>query len=577
MRQRLRILCGILLTLGASALHADGNSGPAVGNEQPSAAVDAAAARVSAARISDHVNFLASDLLEGRATGSRGGAIAAAYIATQFALHGLKPAGDQGSFLQTLTLTGIVTGPQTSLSLEPAAGSPIPLKLGDDYLVTDETGESSFDIDQVPIVFVGYGINAPELHHDDYQGADVHGKIALMLAGLPPADAQIRINPSAAANDYGSARYKFEQAARQGATGAILVPLDKSNPVAWSILRNTLKPGRDFLVDDKAPRLHAAIWIQGDVARVLFATSHQSLDAAVHAAGSSAFKAQPLPVRLGGKIASTVRHFSASNVIGLLPVKAAHSPQQLGPKQVVMYTAHYDGLGVVANPEGNTIYNGAVDNVSGVGMLLETAQIFASAPQRPARAMLFAATIGGEQGQLGARYLSWHLPVPAQDLKLVLNYDTVPPLGIPQSVVVSNAQRSNFMPTAKRVAEAMHLHVENGVSPHVGDGVAETLPFARIGIPAFSINEGLRFAGHPLQWGTTELQNYRLQRYRQAGDRYHPEMDFHGNAKLVRYGLVLGWAASMQPQPIHWRAGDAFGRQPSMTNPIQPADKPAQP
>lgn len=576
MRQQLQVLCGIVLALAVGAAHAGANSAVAADNGLPPA-VDAAMARVSAAGISDHVNFLASNLLEGRATGSRGGAIAAAYIATQFALYGLKPMGDHGSFLQTLRLVGIVTDPQTQLSLDPTAGSPIPLKFVDDYMVTDETGEGSVDISNAPIVFVGYGIDAPELHHDDYQGADMHGKIALILAGLPLAATKTQLSPSAAANDYGSASYKFEQAARQGATGAILIHLAESSPVSWPTLSDTLNQGKNFLAGDKAPRLHAAVWIQADVARVLFAASHQSLDDAIKAADSSDFKPEPLPVQLNGKIVSTVRHFSASNVVGLLPGRDVVAPRQAAPKQVVMYTAHYDGLGVVAGAGGGKIYNGAVDNASGVAMLLETAQAWASAPQPPPHAMLFVATTGGEQGELGARHLSRHLPLSARDLALVLNYDTVPPLGVPENVVVSNAQRSRFMSTVKSLADSLHLHLESGASPHAGDGVAETLPFARIGIPAFSINEGFKFAGHPHQWGVVQLQDYRLQRYRQPGDKYRPEMNFRGNAKLVRYGLALGWVASMQPEPIRWRAGGAFGPRPSVPSPATSTEEPAQP
>ncbi len=577
MRQQLWVLCSIVLALGVGTANAD-HGITDQGIVQPPdngfpAALTAALARVSPARISDHVNFLASDLLDGRATGSRGGDIAAAYIATQFALHGLKPAGDHGSYLQTLTLTGIVTDSQTLLSLDPTAGSPIPLKLGNDYLVTDETGESRVNISKAPIVFVGYGIVAAELHHDDYQGMNVHGKVALILAGLPPDSAQARIDRSAAANDYGSARYKFEQAAKQGATGAILIHLETSDPEAWSTLRHTLSQGRDFLVKDHAPRLHAAVRIQSDVARILFAASKQSLDSAIKAADSSDFKPALLPVQLSGQIVSTVRHFSASNVIGRLSGSDAGTPQQ-----VVMYTAHYDGLGADPDASGDNIYNGAVDNASGVGMLLELAQACASAPQRPPHAMLFVATTGGEQSQLGARYLSRHLPVRVDDLALVLNYDTIPPLGIPQSIVVSNARRSRFMPTVKHVADTLQLHVESGARPHVGgDGVTEILPFARLGIPAFSINEGYKFAGHSHQWGVAKLQNYRLKLHRQPGDQYRPEMNFHGNAKLVRYGLALGWTASMQPQPIRWHAGDAFGSGRSKSRPVKSVQDTAQP
>lgn len=575
MKQRRRLLCGAVMAFTAAVVHADLVPAPAtaasvappaalVVDETPSPAA-AAMALVSAARISDHVNFLASDLLEGRGTGSRGGQIAAAYIATQFALSGLQPRGDHGSYLQTLNLTGIATLPQTRLSLDPSAGSSIPLKYGNDYLATDETSGSTSKI-SAPIVFVGYGVNAPELQHDDYDGVNVHGKIVLMFDGLPPADSANAIDSATAIHDYASSDYKFAEAAREGALGAILIHIDDPAQQSWQTLRDSLAQGRLFLADDGTPRLHAAVWIQEDVARVLFAASGRSIDTALASASSSDFKAAQLPVEMNGQVLSEVRHLSTSNVVGMLP-----GAQPGTPRQVVMYSAHYDHLGSV-NGLGGAIYNGAVDNASGVGMLLELAQACAHSPQRPPHAMLFVATAGGDRGQLGARYLSRHLPVPAADLALALNFDTVPPVGVPESIVVSNARRSRFLTTVKTTAEALHLRLEPGGMPHAGGvGVAETLPFARLGIPTFSINEGLKFAGHSREWGASRLQDYLVKDYRQVTDKYRPEMDFSGNAKLVRYALSLGWSASARAEPVRWLPGDAFG---ARQHPPTPSDLP---
>lgn len=563
MRQYLRKLGGGVLALAVGAAWAaappaatQSAPAPAVAVSAPSP-LDAALAGVSAARISDQVNFLSSDLLEGRAAGSDGAAIAAAYIATQFALHGLKPAADHGSYLQHVPLVNVTTDTSTQLNLAPASGAPIPLKYGDDVLVTDDADETSATLD-APIVFVGYGVTDTARHRDDYQGVDLHGKIALMFAGLPPSDGDH--DDALAADGAGTPSAQFAAAERAGALGAILVYReDPSHASPWSRLRDHLRGGRNLPDSPDPDALHAAGWIHRDVARVLFAAAGLPMDQALSAADSDGFKPITLPVHLQGQIISLRRHFTSDNVLAWLPGREPGPPHQ-----VVLYTAHYDHLGQYSGRDGVHIYNGAVNNASGVAMLLELAQALADAPQRPPHAMLFAATTAAEPGDLGAAYLAAHLPLRTKALALMLNFDTVPPIGLPEEVVVTNAARIRYTDVLREAAAALHLRVvPRAGAPAGGRGLQETLPFARLGVPALSINEGYKFAGHSREWGAAMLQDYHLQRDRQPSDHYRPEMNFTGNARLVRYGLALGWDAADKAAPIRWRSGDPFGQRRS--------------
>ena len=513
---------------------------------------------IEAERIRAHVRFLSDDLLEGRGTGSRGGDIAAKYIATQFALDGLKPAGDGGGYLQKVEFTGVHTLPATTSSLQPAQGNAIDLKLGDDYVTSNQTQTDSVDVD-ASIVFVGYGIEAPEYHWNDYKGADVKGKVVLVIVNAPPSKDPKFFNGEALTY-YGRWTYKFEEAARKGAVGALIIHRTDLASYGWAVVRSSWSNEQVYLSNDKDPKLKAASWIQLDVARQLFKAASLDLDDMLARAGTRGFTPRELPVRFKAHVVSTVRKFESYNVLGLLPGTETGSGTGSGSaKQAVVYSAHYDHLGIDPAMSGDNIYNGAVDNGTGVGTLLELAHAFAASSARPPHPVLFASVTAEEKGLLGSNYLGKHLPIPAAQIAIGLNFDAIPPIGVPESVNVTGAERTSFYPIVEKTAKAFGFAIQADAEPGAGHYYrSDHFSLARAGVPAFSINTGVKFAGHPPEWGKAQAEDYTAKRYHNTGDEYSPAMDFSSNAALAKFGFALGWQALLAKGTVNWLPGDEF-------------------
>jgi Zn-dependent M28 family amino/carboxypeptidase len=514
----------------------------------------AALQKIDPEHIRANVRFLSLDLLEGRGTGQRGGDIAAEYIATQFWLDGLKPAGDNGTFMQKVPLVGITPAPETTFELSPRHGDSMQLKPLDEYVAYDETQRTSDDID-ADIVYVGYGIDAPEYQWDDYKGTDVRGKVLLMLVNEPPSD-DPKFFKGQALTYYGRWTYKYEEAARKGAVGAILIHKADMASYPWEVVRNSNSGEKEFLKND-APQLKAASWIQLDVARQLAQKSGMDLDKMMADAQSRNFHPVQLPVKLKAHMASKVRQITSNNVIAMLP----GSDPKL-KDQAVMYTAHYDHLGIRPDMPGDNIYNGAEDNATGCGILLELARTFSQAQSRPRRSIIFASVTAEEQGLLGSEYLGKHPPIPASNITLDLNFDDVPPLGEPQEVEVSGAERTTFYPTVEAMAKEFRLAIRPDSHPEAGHYYrSDHFSMARVGVPAFSMNEGMKYKSHSVDWGMQQAEEYTNKHYHQPSDEYSPSMDFRGDATIARFGFALGWAAASQPPLIGWQKGDEFEKE----------------
>ena len=429
--------------------------------QRPSSAAFAAMESINAEHIRAHVRFLSHDLLEGRGTGQRGGDMAAEYIATQFALYGLLPAGENGSYMQKVPMVGITPLPETTFSLVPNSGAAMMLKVLDDYVVYDQTQQAHSQID-APIVFVGYGIVAPEYHWDDYRGVDVKNKIVLLFVNEPPSrDPAFFMGE--ALTYYGRWTYKFEEAARHGAAGVLIIHRTDLASYPWSVVKSSWSNEQVYLANDRDPKLEAASWIQWDVARRLFDSAGLKLDAMLAEAATRKFKARELPIRLSGHVVSRVREFRSANVLAMLPGSAGGAPTQ-----ALMYSAHYDHLGMDPNLSGDQIYNGAVDNGTGCGILLELARAFTQSGIRPPHPVLFAAVTAEEKGLLGSNYLGKHLPLPAGRIALDLNYDAIPPIGTPESISVAGAERLSFYPVVEKTARAFGYAITADAEPGAG-------------------------------------------------------------------------------------------------------------
>jgi Zn-dependent M28 family amino/carboxypeptidase len=514
--------------------------------------VAAAMRGIDAERIRAHVRFLSDDLLEGRGTGARGGDLAAKYIAAQFALDGLKPAGDDGGYLQKVEFTGVHTLPATTVSLQPEHGKPLDLTLGEDYVTSNETQTESADID-APIVFAGYGIEAPEYRWNDFKGVDLKGKVVLVIVNEPPSKDPKFFNAEAMTY-YGRWTYKFEEAARKGAIGALIIHRTDLASYGWGVVRNSWSGESVYLRNDKDPKLKAASWIQLEAARQLFGACGLNLDDMMASAGMRGFKPRELPVRFKAHVVSAVRRFASYNVLGWMPGADAGDPTQ-----AVVYSAHYDHLGIDPAMSGDNIYNGAVDNGTGVGMLLELAHAYASSLARPPHPVLFASVTAEEKGLLGSDYLGKHLPIPAARIALGLNFDAIPPIGVPESVNVTGAERTSFYPIVEKTAKAFGFDLQPDPEPGAGHFYrSDHFSLARAGVPAFSINTGVKFAGHPPEWGKAQRDEYTAKHYHNPSDEYSSAMDFSSNALLAQFGFALGWQALLAKDTVSWLPGDEF-------------------
>src|ERR1700685_4497897 len=505
---RVSVFAGALAALGmawaesgAPVLPPAASKREAVSVKLPAAAF-AAMQTISPDHIRWHVRFLAHDLLEGRGTGQRGGDIAAEYIATQFAEYGLKPAGDNGGYLQKVPLVGITTLPATKFTIVPKQGTALELKPLEDYVAYDQTQQAESDVD-ADIVYVGYGIEAPEYDWDDYKGVDVRGKVLLMLVNEPPSD-DVKFFKGKALTYYGRWTYKYEEAARKGAVGVILIHKTEMASYPWEVVRNSNSGEKSFLQLDGSPKLQVASWIQLDVARQLVQDSGLNIDKLIQDARSRDFRPIALPVRLKAHMISKVRPFTSNNVVAMVPGRDAKLRDE-----AILYTAHYDHLGIRPDMPGDNIYNGADDNATGCGILLELARVFSESAQKTKRSILFAAVTAEEQGLLGSEYLGKHPPIPANKISLDLNFDDLPPLGAPEEVEVSGAERTDFYPTVEAMAKDFRLAIRPDSRPEAGHYYrSDHFSLARVGVPAFSINEGMKFKGHDEAWGLQQAREY---------------------------------------------------------------------
>jgi Zn-dependent M28 family amino/carboxypeptidase len=554
MRGMARILLACLFVCVSLLLWGEGGAGAGSSKTTsvrlPGAAF-AALETINPEHIRWHVRYLSHDLLEGRGTGQRGGDLAAEYIATQFAEYGLKPAGDHGTYMQKVPLVGITTLPETQFSLIPKQGETMNLKPLDEYVAYDQSQQAQSDVD-AEVVFVGYGIQAPEYNWDDYKGMDVHGKVLLMLVNEPSSDDPKFFNGKALTY-YGRWTYKYEQGLRKGAVGVILIHQTQMASYPWEVVRNSNSGEKSFLKAEGSA-LKVASWIHLDVASRLASASGMNLEKMMTSAQSRDFHPVNLGARLKAHMVSKVRNFESNNVVAMLP-----GADRRMAEEAVIYTAHYDHFGIRPDMPGDNIFNGADDNATGCGILLELARAFGTAAIKPRRSILFAAVTAEEQGLLGSEYLGKHPPIPAGKITLDLNYDDVKPLGAPEEVQVSGAERTSFYPVVEATAKDFRLAIRADARPEAGHFYrSDHFSLARVGIPSFSINQGMKFKGHSESWGLDQEKEYVEKHYHQPSDEYRPEMDFVADSCMARFGFALGWEAASLPKLIGWQKGDEF-------------------
>jgi TonB family protein len=450
-------------------------------------------------------------------------------------------------------MVGVRSLPATTFTFVPANGAPVELKNLDDYVTSNETQTESAEVD-APIVFVGYGITSPENKWDDYKGYDLRGKVALLFVSEPESNDPNFFKGKALTYN-GRWTYKFEETARRGAVGTLIIHRTDLASYPWEVVRNSWGAERSYLRLEGTPKLEAASWIQLEVARKLVAMGGLSLDELYKQAQSRDFKPIELPVHLKAHIVSSIRPFASRNVLAMVEGK-----DEARRGEAILYTAHYDHFGIdPARAKGDQIYHGAVDNATGCGILLELARVWAGTKPAPPRSILFAAVTAEEQGLLGSEYLGKHLEqLPVQPI-IDLNYDALAPLGIPEEVEVSGAERTTFYPEVEKIAKEFNLAIKPDAHPEAGHYYrSDHFSLGRVGIPAFSISEGLKFKGHDLTWGEAQSKDYVEHHYHKPTDAFVESWDFTGDAKLASFGYALGQAAATQSGEIKWLPGDEF-------------------
>jgi Zn-dependent M28 family amino/carboxypeptidase len=517
---------------------------------------ESAASQIEENKLRSHVKYLADDLLEGRGPGSRGGMLAAKYIAAQFEALGLEPAAADRSFFQQVQMIGTRTDPSTKLTVKSDAAS-AEFKFGDEFVAGTDLEPAEIPINS-EIIFAGYGVSAPENNWDDFKGLDVRGKVLMIMVNDPPATpSEPNLFGGKALTYYGRWTYKYEEAARRGAAGVILIHTDNSAGYGWSVVRNSWSGARFGLAPEaNTPSLKLKSWVTEEAARKIAQLGGKDLDQLRQSAASRAFRPAPLGVRLDMTLRAQSQRMTSPNVVAIY--------RGIDPtlkNEYVVYSAHWDHLGVRPDQPGDNIYNGAVDNATGVAGMIAIANAFNALGFKPRRSILFIATTAEEQGLLGAEYYASHPLVPIQQTVADINLDSMNALGMTTDISPLGAERSTLGKFIEEVAKENNVTVSPDPRPEQGSFYrSDHFPFAKAGVPAVSFNPGVKFVGHSDKWGEEQFQDYNQHRYHQPSDEYSPNWNFGGMVQQARLAFWIGLRVANATETPQWNRGDEFER-----------------
>lgn len=525
-------------------------SSPAV-SAQRSAGTPAAAARV-AGRVNpqvlrSHTEFLADDALEGRRPGTRGGKLAARYIAAEFQRMGLEPAGDGGSYYHRVPIITLTPAPEVTV----AAASPVPLTYRDDYVLWSMRNDSTVTA-AGDLVFVGYGIVAPENNWNDYEGVDVKNKIVVALVNDPGLrDSTIFRGPIL--TYYGRWTYKIEEAQRQGAAGILLVHTTESATYPWSTVQSSWT-GPQVRIEKPPTSLLVAGWLDEKAAARVFQAGGQDLSRLSEQASKQGFRSVPLKGRFEATVTSAIERSETHNVLGRLPGRGRLA------SQIVLLGGHYDHFGIGAPIKGDSIFNGAEDNASGTAAVLAGAEAFGRSGVRTGRSLIFIAFAAEESGLLGSEALVARPPFPMRNVAAVLNLDGMNLYGPTSDVGALGTDQSSLGPTFTAAARAEGLKVT--LDPDdLKRGYffrSDHFPLARAGVPGLSLQSGTAFVGKPAAYATEKKEEYIAERYHQPSDEVLPWFTYHGAAQQLRVIVRTAVAVANAPRLPTWNQTSEF-------------------
>lgn len=503
------------------------------------------------------IRYLADDALEGRGPATRGDELARLYLATQLQQMGFEPGGPNGQWQQPLDIVGLSAQMPATWTFG-AKQKSVELKRRDDFIITSGVQQEQVAVSDAEIVFVGYGIEAPEYRWDDYKGKDLKGKILLMLNNDPAGDPKLFEGDKRLY--YGRWSYKYESAARQGAAGAIIIHTTPSAGYPWQVVQTSWGSEQFELPAESEPRIQFKAWATEEASRRLLAAAGMDLDKLVQAAQSRKFKPVSLGLRTSLSFDNKLARVRSANVAGIL----RGSDPKLA-SEVILYSAHHDHIGIAAeNPAEagknvDRIYNGAVDNATGCAQLLAIARAITALPQRPRRSTLMLFVAGEEQGLLGSLYFALHPTVSPGKIAANINYDGGNIFGPTRDVSLVGSGKSSLDAVAGAVLTWQGRVMKPDQFPDRGYFYrSDQFSFAKVGVPALYFSAGTDYVGRPPGWGKEQREEWERTRYHQPSDEINESWNFDGMIEDTQLGFYAGWLIDQADAMPSWKPGDEF-------------------
>src|SRR6266487_2835232 len=507
-----------------------------------------------------HIKVLASDEFEGRAPGTKGEELSVQYISDQFRQIGLKPGNPDGTYKQEVPLAGIKSEPRMSFTV---GDKTVDLKNQDDFVASSARLQPEIKIDKSDVIFVGYGVVAPEYGWNDYKDVDVRGKTMLMLIGDPPvpdpkdpSKLDDKMFKGKAMTYYGRWTYKYEIAAQKGAAAAIIIHETEPAAYPWQVVRSSWAR-ENFELDNPNKNMDAVSarsWITLDVAKKLFADCRQDFDALKKSAVTKDFRPVALSAKANTEIKQQIRAFKSHNVIGKL--------EGDDPKfhdEYVIYTAHWDHLGRHPELQGDQIFNGAIDNASGVASVIEFAAAFTKLNPPPKRSVLFMATTAEEAGLLGAKFYAAHPLYPLEKTLADINIDGVNPWGKTHDLEDLTNRNSTLDDLLGEAAARQERVMKPNTEPEKGGFYrVDSFEYAKAGVPVLHLARGIEIIGKPPEYGKQKRDEFVAKHYHQVSDELDPKWDLSGAVQDVQLLFEVGYQVANGDKFPEWKAKSEF-------------------
>ena len=501
-----------------------------------------------------HVLFLADDLLQGRKSGSFGEKVATQYIARQFQSYGLKPGVDNSkSYFQEMTLVGVEMNKDMVLKAYTKDKS-IDFNFYTEFIGFSGIREKDIKIQDADVIFVGYGIEAPEYEWNDYKNIDMKGKVLLIINNDPSKDPKLFEGKKRLY--YGRWDYKFDKAAKKGALGAIIIHTDESAGYGWQVIQSSWVGEQFDLKDNKSPKVKLQGWLTKEASQKFVSLGGFNLDDLFNKAESRDFYPINLGIKISIEMKSSIREVNTRNVIGILE----GSDKEL-KEEAVVYTSHFDHLGIGKAINNDSIYNGALDNATGISSLITMAKAFNSLKVKPKRSIIFIATAGEEEGLLGSDYFVQNPTYPLDKIIACINIDAVNIFGEPKNIEIIGGEHSNLFKIVDEEARKLNMYGVMDQNPEQGSFYrSDQFNFAKVGIPSIYISNGEDFVGKPKGWGSEIMEKWSEKNYHQPSDEVEPWWDFNGMSKNVKVFFLTGYRLANEKSKPQWKFSSEFSK-----------------